>query len=93
MSVAATNNGLPRDLLADYQEACHTQGLPLEEFFETAREKWDADSLLALLDRVEQDIQENIAMILQANPDLDELAVARSIDQRDRIAALRLEVQ
>ncbi|MDF1564146.1 MAG: hypothetical protein P1V51_13940 [Deltaproteobacteria bacterium] len=92
MSVA-TNNGLPKELLAAYQEACHVQGQPLEAFFEDAREKWDSESLLSLLDKVEEDIQENIALVLQANPDIEELALARSEDQRERIATLREAVQ
>ncbi len=89
----ATNNGLPKDLLADYQESCHVQGETLENFFELAREKWDASALIALLERAELDIQENIAMLLQANPDIEALAVANASRQHDRIEALREEIQ
>lgn len=89
----ATNNGLPKDLLAAYQENCHVQGETLENFFEDAREKWDAEALIALLNRVEQDIQENIAMLLQANPDIEELAMAKAAKQSNRIETLREEIQ
>lgn len=89
----AIRDGLPPELLAAYQEACHVQGQRLEVFFEDARDRFDGEALIALLDRVEEDIQENIAMVLQANPDIEELAVARANAQRERIAALREEVQ
>ncbi len=91
--MTSTHDGLPKDLLADYQETCHFQGESLEAFFELAREKWDAGALLALLQRVEEDIQENIVMLLQANPDLQEVAIAKAAVQRDRIASLREEIQ
>lgn len=87
------SDALPADLLRAYQAACHEEGESLEAFFERALGAWPDAALLALLDRVEGDIQENIGLMIEANPALEAVALARATEQRRRVAALRARVR
>ncbi len=87
------SDALPADLLRAYQAACHERGERLEDFVTSALGAWPDTALLALLDRVEADIQENIELMLQANPDLEAVALARATEQKRRVAALRSRVR
>jgi len=84
---------VPPALRAAYQRRCQDDGVPLAEFLDEARGTHEAEALVALVDEVEREVLENLAMMAQARPELEPVAAERAEAVRRELASLRAALE
>lgn len=84
---------VPPALRAAYHARCDEAGVSLAAFLEEARGDHPAAALRALLDAVEADMLENVALMAGARPELEAVAAERVATIRREMAALKASLE
>lgn len=80
---------LPSSLRETYHERCNVEGAPLEDLIEEVAPSYTAETLLALVDEVEDKILESIGLMVQARPEMEAIAEERALQTKARMNKVR----
>lgn len=84
---------IPGSLREAYHERCNVGGAPLEDLVQDLAPEYAADTLLALVDEVEEKVLESIGLMVQERPEMESMAESRVQQTRTRMDRLRVWIR
>lgn len=80
-------------LLSSYEARCIQDGVSFEAFLDEAATEHASEALMALVERVEADVLENLELMREAQPALADTVEARRTEVRAEMARLRARIE